>query len=405
MGEAEKKPNTINIKADSGSHLNSSHQQPSTQTMDATTTAPLTWLWGSDSFLTSDLSHTEDVLNTTTTETPPPPPSPSPPPPPPLWMIATQWLWQAVAPTIILIATVGNTLTLCVLRRLRFSASSIDIYLITVAVLSTVGVYLGLGRRWGMQVFRYDVYSVNDWTCKLGTWVFQSSAVTSCWVLVAMTIHRAGSVAFPHKVKSVCTGGRIEVVIAGLLVLAALYHGHILYGLGIVGGKYCGFPSESYRAFLRDTWATVDLIAYSFLPFFLLVVSNVILVRHLLASVAATKTQLTSDMSDHHVTARRRQASSTTVTVIAMSVSLLLLSGPLVIFNVIHDPRWNSSVTQDPAQKTTRLVLFMIASLGFGNNFFLYCLTGTRFRQGLKRLVCRQHPRADKIIEITDTDF
>ncbi|XP_070183131.1 probable G-protein coupled receptor 139, partial [Littorina saxatilis] len=165
--------------------------------------------------------------------------------------------------------------------------------------------------------------------------------VTSVWLVVAMTVQRAVSVIWPHKVNLWCAAGKVRFYIIGLIMFACLLNSHFLYGMALVRSAndtaiYCTptiYPQD-YNFFMRIIWPWIDSIVFSLFPFAILFVCNLVLVWKVTDSVRKARVTLASGQSDQ-LGSRSKKASSMTVTLIVISLTFCVLTAPLSLYFII----------------------------------------------------------------------
>ena len=230
--------------------------------------------------------------------------------------------------------------------------------------------------------------------CKILNWTMNWTASLSSWLVLTLTVQRAMSVVWPHKVNVICTRRRTFIIVIGLSAAFALLYSHMLIGLDVVEGvpgsstAVCTIRYAWYGAFWSQVWTRIDLFLYSVIPAATLVLGNGVLAVTLTAAVRTASQTLTGGGQSLKSEDRKRNVSSTTVTVMAVSMAFLCFSLPLMIYvNIIYTP--------DMTDPETRLfyrflheMLFVVAFCNFAVNFYLYCLTGSRFRQQFMTLIC-----------------
>ena len=133
----------------------------------------------------------------------------------------------------------------------------------------------------------------------------------------------------------------------------------------------------------------IDLVVSSFLPSSLLLVGNVLLATTVTRSARlARRLTAAPTGSDRRSDVREKAASSLTVTLMSVSVTYICLSLPVCIFIVVqHYLVWAGA----RYNAWMRLAWAVVSLMWYCNstvNFYLYCLTGTRFRAQCKRLLC-----------------
>ena len=250
-------------------------------------------------------------------------------------------------------------------------------------------------------MFDYEIYG-HPVLCKIGMWVLGTAWNNSTYLLVALTLQRALSVVWPHRVHVMCTPATSRAVIGGIAVTSLLLLAHVPYGYDVVyeaGDRSrgrCGHGSYSYTVFNAQVWAFVEIVTFALLPFLCLVVSNAVLAWTLLGSVNTARLSLTTAPS-LAVTERRKKASSTSVTVMVMSLVFVVLNLPLFVHLLVHSTHNVDAAQQheDGAEvQYTGLDYFLqsfvviLLCCNFAVNFYLYCLTGTRFRAEFSKLFC-----------------
>ena len=184
-----------------------------------------------------------------------------------------------------------------------------------------------------------------------------------------------------------------------MTVFIILLHIHYLYGFEITEScknnilKCCPGKSDWYHWFHTIVWPWVDLLEFSLLPFGLLVLSNTVLVWKVFASMREARSSFTVGQT---VTAgkesRDRKVSSLTVTLVTLSISFLILTTPLSLYLIIRPYVLTPSFFMKDVVLTGIFDVFWAAGnvMWYANsavNFYLYCLTGTRFREESKAIM------------------
>ena len=251
-----------------------------------------------------------------------------------------------------------------------------------------------LSALWMKKTWGYDVSVSHPAACKILIWTLNWCASLSSWLVLTLTVQRAMSVVWPHKVNVICTRRRSFITVVVLSSVFALLYSHLLFGFDVVAvgdnGSFrlCTSGSAWYREFWGRVWTRIDLFLYSVIPAVTLVLGNGILAFTLAAAVRKASHTLASGAQSLTLGDRKRNVSSTTVTVMAVSMAFLCFSMPIMIFiSVIFIPDYTDTETQS-LYSFLHGMLFLLAFCNFAVNFYLYCLTGSRFRQQFKTMVC-----------------
>ena len=299
---------------------------------------------------------------------------------------ALKWvLW----PLSVLLGVFGNVMTLTIVHRLRTRRSSLDPYFMALAMADLCFLFARPFALWVDMIIGFPVSSLHDAICKLGNFAMNASAGISAWIVVVMTTQRALSVVWPHRVNALCTQSRSWKMILVIVVLFCLTYSHMLYGFRVVGTYYrrCSVISRSYELFILNVWPKIDMFIFSVVPFVCLSISNSVLIVKLRASVKSVSDQLAT--SDIQQASRVTSANSVTLTAIIVSLTFVFLTLPLALYNTVIFAigRSHTSETRDLLIFIGNIVYYL-GDINFCINFYLYCLTGKKFRNEFKIIFC-----------------
>lgn len=270
------------------------------------------------------------------------------------------------------------------------------IYLRALAVSDLCVLYSGLLRWWALIMFKKDVRKWHVIVCKGHTWFVYVSVAVSAWLLVVMTFERTWSTCLPHRVNTFCTTRKAFGFIFFIIVFHSALLSHFLVGLTIkknADGEYvCGAISGSYDYFVHDIWPVVDICIMSLLPFSCLIVGNIIIVwRTFLSLRTAAELNISSGANTQQ--RRRQRASSMTIILLGLCAVFFLTTSPICVYNLWEMGGSATMYVKGPADKA-RLELiwaFMNVAMYCNNtfNFYLYCLTGRKFRSEMRKRLTR----------------
>ncbi|KAL8600202.1 hypothetical protein ACOMHN_062492 [Nucella lapillus] len=310
-------------------------------------------------------------------------------------------IWKVWAPCIILLGGFGNIATIFVMRRIKDHNSSQYAIFMALAVSDLVLLYNGVLREWVRHLINVDVRNVHALICKLHKWLMYSVATTSAWLVTCVTVQRTMAVLWPHRMRMVWTVRRTWIVIISLAFTAFTYHSHLLQGLRISRENKCDSGPGVYEYFYRNVFMWVDLCVSNIFPCVCLFTCDIILSLRLFkaTSVTSMATHAISNVQSTHSNARRKIASRTTVMVLALSCTFLVLTVPVYVFYVIWYKDVHIHITKTPdmlaRMKLASTVTHLLWYTNSAVNFFLYCLTGTKYRKEFLRwITCTEHSAA-----------
>ena len=304
-------------------------------------------------------------------------------------------------PFLILFGTFGNVMIIGIHKRTALT-SSMSVFFLTLAASDLVLLYVTCFKGWILFTFEFDISAQHGALCKLDVFFIYLSGVLSAWTLVAMTAQRAVCVLFPHRANVLCTVGKSKVIVVSLVLFIAVIHTHVLYGVDVGmndGIKTCVFRKD-YDPFFQEIWLWVDMLIFSLLPWLCLAVSNSLLVWKLRLSLREAKFSLGSGQADR-INDRKKKATSISITLIAVSTAFLLLTFPMSFYQIITFMFWmHGSVRTLRSLRVFYYIHQISFPLWYANsciNFYVYCLTGSKFRREAKQILrCMFHDDSDK---------
>lgn len=301
---------------------------------------------------------------------------------------------KIISPVQLILATFGNTMiiaTFCLMK----DPPTLSAYFCALAISDLLFLYFALGLyQWASVQLDFYFFLLHDITCKLNSFFIYACGAMSSWLLVAMTVQRAMCVVWPHVVNAYCTHKTSRLIVAIIVILISALYSHIFYGITLFPAvnnstslyMLCASSTKVYEEFFQKTWVMADAIISSFAPFAILLISNTVLFRTVLMSVKTARQRLATGQSAQ-VSVRKKKAESLTVTLISLSLTFLVLTAPNRIFYMFFGDMMKSP---DAALAVALARYFnMLYHMNSVVTFYLYCLSGTKFRaQVLDILSC-----------------
>jgi len=363
----------------------------------------------------------------------------------------SQYLWQCGSPVLILVGTVGNVLSILVLRRPKLRQSTTMFYLTCLSFGDLFTLYTGLLRYWISETFGEDIRNISSVSCKLHTFLVYYSLDITVWILVSVTLDRCVSVSLPFKSKRICTIPKAKLVIIILLLVFLFKNLHFFWTVDLVQTwEYrCDANTPDVEDFLRYVWPWIDLATFCVIPFTIMILANIKMIYEMIISQRKLEAHRSyrggpvtdsahfpspasfpnqSGVSLHSMTTQehtavngisrtdrhmsqasskaRKRIPSLTAMLLTINCVFLITTSPIQAF-LIGEEYWFAKRTMNDIAKY-KLWWSIVNMLQYLNNaihFFLYCLTGPRFRDELKAMVSRRNKVAVTVIERTHTDL
>ena len=222
-----------------------------------------------------------------------------------------------------------------------------------------------------------DLYSTTS--CRVMWYLYNVFPVYSNYILFFWTLERVIAVQFPLRAGDWCTVKRTaNVVIAtGIFSFAIM----LPWSIAIVGrptGVGCTYRDDMVD-FMLDAWRKIDSSVFVFIPMIVIFCSNVLITIRLYQSTKRHR-QMTS--SEEAKKRREKEQRNTTITLVSVCVAFFLLHIPLAAYNLVMDTV-HKTTDQEKIANWEFLNLFGLSMMEVQNsvNFYLYFLTGRRYRQ------------------------
>ncbi|ESN92487.1 hypothetical protein HELRODRAFT_194208 [Helobdella robusta] len=295
------------------------------------------------------------------------------------------------------IGLVGNILTIVVMRKKPFLASSACVYLPAIAIFDILTLVTSVPNEWTSW---YNI-QYPTWLCCLHRFINYSTGDISVWILVAFTMDRFIAVCFPFKKQLFCTPRKALLTVFICTLLAVFKNAHVFWTRGYVESKAKCTKVSRYRTFEDTIRPYIVLVTVSLLPFFCILIFNGFIIHHLLKSsktkpksfsgrrVSAAKNSLsTGEAHNTEKESGKRDKKSfyqTTAMCLSVSFAFLVLYFPTIVVQICKESK---EFDKNDTFEVIRNISNMLPLVNHSINFYLYCLTGVRFRNELKVLIC-----------------
>lgn len=322
------------------------------------------------------------------------------------WHGLSSKLWIYLAPFIFVIGVIGNLLIIAVMRRKKFHGTTTCIYLLLMAIADLLVLVIGIIPEWlsanGIIVFK----EIHPMSCKLEKFLQYTFGDISIWILMCFTVDRFVAVCFPFSKTNFCKPGRAKFYCLAVTILAVLKNACVFWTRGRVYELHrhddgnttlevesnCGKPEPftNFEEYIRP-WIAFALI--SAVPFIVIIVCNIMIIRALIESKEAT--------SGNKIQSKKETTyKQMTMMCLSASFAFLVFITPSIVL-LIGKPYWDN---EDDAYIIAKAINNQLTYVNHSINFFLYCISGARFRSELVRVVvcCVGHRPTTSSWETTD---
>ena len=232
--------------------------------------------------------------------------------------------------------------------------------------------------------FAEKVYSIGKWSCGIYAYLINIVKFISAWMIVAISIERVIGVMYPLHAKSWCTirKGKIFTVCILLISLFAYIPALGSFKVLMIPNPInedpvilCGIKNNVFAKIYPPS----SMVISSLLPFLLIGICNGLIIRSL------------AKLRNSSIATTSLVKKSPTKMLLLVSFAFIVLTGPAVVFYALLS-FW---ITPDGTLKFIQSGLLtydpIVVNLKLTNhavNFFLYCLSGSKFRNQLSALLC-----------------
>ena len=313
---------------------------------------------------------------------------------------------KITSPFILLTGIVSNILIIWILLRTRSCYQSFANYFTALAVTDLLHLLLTLLPKY-VETYVHARFDVgNHLMCRLYSFMYYFLLTSSSLLLAAMTAQRTVGVVWPHKAKAALSNRFSYIAICIVLVVAALLKCQVLI-IGRLRYINCYFGSIRFVRVKRDRegygMAWGHFLTVFMLPFFIILVSNYLLISGVKASRKVTRkrnrlnpaSQSDAMSSSGHYSQLRKyhrglacckgSVNSLTAVVVATSLFFCICLMPAFLIKVLEVGK---VISPHSVPQLTMAVLNQMVYVNSSCKFFLYCITGKGFRQELRR-ICR----------------
>nr|QVK45798.1 G protein-coupled receptor [Proales similis] len=316
--------------------------------------------------------------------------------------------------------TVTNLLSLLVLIRPRMRIHSTFTYLIFLSVCDLLVLYFGLLRDLMVEI--YEINITNELVCKFHVFSFYFVLHLASWLLVAVNIDRLIAASFLTLSKRWCTPRNAVKVSLVIALFLFVLNSHFILLVGSDPStanqspataldssrsvksnqsvsvaqhdqttnrsaqpvnpfvyKFCVIDQDwpIYNLFFQTVFPWIDISAQVVLPFIIMLICNVNIIQKVL---------LAKNRTNGKNSKRLRKIRGMCVMIVTVSILFFILEAPALIFICLMQSKYFHDLTR-PEIRLFWAVANLMMYFNHGINFLSYCMTGTKFRRELIKLL------------------
>ena len=309
--------------------------------------------------------------------------------------IDTYWFFVLVP-----IGLVGNTLSFLVMVKPNNRKMSTCIFMATISFTDNIMMCLCL------HALLVVVLKIHGWhlmECKVVDFLGLFSLQNSTFQVVAMTVDKYIAIKWPHKAATYSTPRNAKIVAISFSICALIYKIYHLFLSQVVGGQCFAYAIDSL---ITRVYSWFSFVLNVVIPFTLLIHMNYVIVKTVRSSrnMFGANDRNTA-MRTKQTTMKTAENQLTIMLLLVTTLFLILLCPGYVRFIYLAFAKPDS-----PLEYANLMLFFQISfklyTTNSGINFLLYCISGQKFRNDLKDILCfvskdRHHSNSTEISPVS----
>ena len=287
--------------------------------------------------------------------------------------IGTYW-YPILSP----IGLIGNSLSFAVMMKPNNRKMSTCIYMAAISINDNLRM---LESFYSYLVFGLQIREWHPIECKFNAFMSLFTLQNCTYLTVAMTIDKYIAIKWPHRAATYSTPRRTKWIVVGLYATVCLYNIPHPYLSSVVGGQCFNF---GIRSVFSRVYSWLSFVVNAIIPFTLLIHMNYVIVKTVRIS---HKMHRSNGKVTRHSTAETAEKQLTIMLFLVTTLFLILLCPTYIRFIYLLFAKIDT-----PFQYANSMIFFQISSKLYttnsGINFFLYCISGKKFRNDLKEILC-----------------
>ncbi len=271
---------------------------------------------------------------------------------------ASDLIKKIFIPILLILGLFGNVISIVIFTKRSLKKYSTFQYLTFLSILDLAVLYTGCGQIFLDVYFQLDIRTLNDYICKIHSFLVYFFTHLSSILLACMSIDRTVAILSRNPAKTSEFKTLIKILIF-LASLAGFINFHFLvfiklfdYELNGDASNFSNATSQkiklcysdlnsSYFIFLSKIFPWIDLCAYTFLPFLIMFICSIIIIQKISKKSSHLNKKTTTNKSS-----RKFSRNKQLIIILFVTNSLFAaLVSPLVIFNATSNIRENTVPT------------------------------------------------------------
>ena len=294
-------------------------------------------------------------------------------------------------PFLVPIGWFGNTLSFLVMTKPNNRNMSTCIYMAGISVNDNVMMCLAL-HHWLVSGIR-----IHDWVqveCEIIAFLVLITLQNTTYQVLAMTMDKYIAIKWPHKAATYSTPKRAKITVVGIYICSVTYNIPNIFMSNLIGNECLAYVTGGVIA---KVYSWLTFVVNAVIPFALLIYMNTVIIQKVRHSRKkfGNKDSFVDNKGHGENTANQRRQKSMKNAENQLTKMLLLVTTLFLILMIPGYFRFlylSFVMMNTPSGYADLKLLFHIThklyNTNNGINFFLYCISGQKFRNDLKGILC-----------------
>ena len=292
-------------------------------------------------------------------------------------------------PILVPVGLVGNTLSFLVMIKPNNRKMSTCIYMAAISISDNLMMFLAL-HNWLVTVVK--VHQWHPIECRFAAFLVLHALQNTTYQVLAMTIDKYIAIKWPHRAATYSTPRRAKITVTCIYICVVIYNIPHIFISQLTGDVCLGY---AIGGFITKVYSWMTFVLNAIVPFVMLLYMNYIIIQTVRGSRKMFREPIEKGQGQIDTNQRRQKSIKNTEA--QLSIMLILVTSLFLILMIPTYIRflYTTFVTRDTPMKYANLMFFYHLShklyhTNNGINFFLYCISGHKFRNDLKEILsCR----------------
>ena len=285
-------------------------------------------------------------------------------------------------PVLVPIGLIGNCLSFAVMIKPNNRKMSTCIYMAAISINDNIMMYVCIHN---FLTVALHIHSIKAGECKFVAFTALFALQNCTYLILAMTVDKYIAIKWPHKAPIYSTPGRAKLTAVVVYICVFIYNVPHFFLSSVIGSQCLAYAISS--VFSR-VYSWLSFVLNAIIPFTLLIHMNYIIVKTVRNS---RKMFGANDINTGMETRQKNmKGAENQVTIMLLLVTTLFL---ILLFPTYFRFIYLVFAKRDtPVEYAKSMLIYQITSKLYttnsGLNFLLYCISGKKFRNDVKEILC-----------------